>query len=147
MDLVFPSKRDAWIVAVTWLTVAGFAAGAFGFFSSGALAERITLGSLMVVAGVFIVWTTYGTAYTVTATEIRVRSGPFRWRVPLATITSIAPTKNPLSSPAISLDRLRVAYGGRVIMLSPADKRGFLAAIGARCPSLTFAGDRLVPRA
>ena len=33
------------------------------------------------------------------------------------------------------------------MLLSPADKGGFLAAVAARCPSLALAGDRLVPRA
>jgi hypothetical protein len=40
-------------------------------------------------------------------------------------------TRNPLSSPALSLDRLKITYGnGKRIMISPADKIGFLKAIG-----------------
>jgi hypothetical protein len=45
-------------------------------------------------------------------------------------ITAITPTSNPLSSPALSLDRLRIDYGkGRSVMISPRDKQGFLGAM------------------
>jgi hypothetical protein len=45
----------------------------------------------------------------------------------------VVPTRNPLSSPALSLDRLRIEYGqGRAIMISPADKGPFLRALEER---------------
>lgn len=72
-----------------------------------------------------------GTHYTVEGNTLRVVSGPFRWKVPIDQIRSVQPTRSPLSSPALSLDRLRIDYGGRRrIMVSPADKVGFLRAIG-----------------
>ncbi|RIK97992.1 MAG: hypothetical protein DCC71_21360 [Proteobacteria bacterium] len=114
---------------------------------AGALAIPFALFHLA-VAG-FIAWTLFGTAYRIGDDAILVRSGPFRWRIPLGAIVSVTPTRNPLSSPAVSLDRLRVAYraarGERALMLSPADKAGFLAELAARCPSLRLAGDRLLP--
>jgi len=152
MDPVFPSKRDTWIVAVIWLSIAVLIAGARVTLRSPApFAARVSLSGVMLLAGAFSLWVTYATRYTVTATEILVRSGPLRWRVPLAAITSIVPSSNPLSSPAVSLDRLRVAHRGangraRALLLSPADRAGFLAAVAARCPSLALVGDRLVPR-
>jgi hypothetical protein len=57
-----------------------------------------------------------------------VQSGPFKWKVPVAEITGITPTRNPLSSPALSLDRLRINYGdGNSLMVSPEDKEKFIA--------------------
>ena len=47
------------------------------------------------------------TCYRITATELLVRSAFFRWRIPLVQIVEVFPTHNPLSSPALSLDRLR----------------------------------------
>jgi hypothetical protein len=42
----------------------------------------------------------------------------------------VAPTRNPLLSPALSMDRLKVSYGKcKSILMSPADKEGFLRAI------------------
>ena len=71
-----------------------------------------------------------GTHYTVDGNTLRIACGPFRWQVPVDAIESVEPTRNPLSSPALSLDRLRIQYGKRKIMVSPADKAGFLKAIG-----------------
>ena len=76
-------------------------------------------------------WLMLGTHYTVDRGTIRIVSGPFRWKVPIDEITSVSATRNPLSSPALSLDRLSIRYGKRRrIMISPADKAGFLKAIG-----------------
>ena len=83
--------------------------------------------SLMVLIGSLLI----GTHYTVDGNMLRVVSGPFRWKVPIDQIRSVQATRNPLSSPALSLDRLRIEYGKRRrIMVSPADKAGFLKAIG-----------------
>ena len=70
------------------------------------------------------------THYTVDGGTLRIACGPFRWKVPIDAIEAVEPTRNPLSSPALSLDRLRIRYGKRRIMVSPADKAGFLKAIG-----------------
>jgi hypothetical protein len=132
----FVSKRDGWLVAVLWaasLVDFGVAAwlwtaprGAPGF-----------VAPLLLAAGVFQLHVLYGTHYTLDADSLRIRASFFRWRVPLAAIESIEPTRNPLSSPACSLDRLLIRYGrGKRIMISPADKAGFLRALTRRAPQL-----------
>ena len=71
------------------------------------------------------------TRYRVYGEELKIVCGPFRWTIKIADITSVTETRNPLSSPALSLDRIRINYGsGRWVMVSPADKRGFYASIG-----------------
>lgn len=79
----------------------------------------------------------------------RAKAGPFSWIVPLREITSIEPTRNPASSPARSLDRLLVRYGGgEELMVSPGDKAGFMAAIKKQLKKLESAkcSSRLVHR-
>ena len=61
--------------------------------------------------------------------------------MPLAAIDAVEPARNPLSSPACSLDRLRIEYGAKRIMISPLDKAGFLRALAARAPQLEVSGD------
>jgi hypothetical protein len=145
MAETFPSKRDGWLVAVIWL--AGvllvvtawipIVAGPFG-------ALRVPLAIVHLGTAGFAFWVLYGTAYRVGERELLVRSGPFRWRIPIDAITTVTPTANPLSSPAVSLDRLRIAYraarGDRALMVSPADKAGFLAALAARGAPTGIAG-------
>jgi hypothetical protein len=66
---------------------------------------------------------------------LHIRSGPFAWHIPVASITSITPTTSPVSSPALSLQRLRLEYGeGQVILVSPADPQAFTAEIERHKP-------------
>lgn len=56
-----------------------------------------------------------------------IRSGPFRWTISISEIISITPTRNPLSGPELSLDRLRIDYDpGTRVMVSPPDRSEFL---------------------
>jgi hypothetical protein len=127
----FKSKIDRWLlylliaVMVFEFVVLGFAAaqaqhrGEAIAMIFAALAIVALLGSMLV-----------GTHYTVDGNTLRIACGPFRWKVPIDAIESVEATRNPLSSPALSLDRLRIDYGKRRIMVSPADRSGFLEAIG-----------------
>ena len=67
--------------------------------------------------------------------------------MPLAAIASVEPTRNPLSSPACSLGRLRIRYGAKQIMISPLDRVGFLRALAARAPQLALSGESAHRRA
>ena len=128
----FKSKVDRWIlvlilavivVQVVAITAAVNDAGEPGMITS------LILVMIGVVA--LMVWLLLGTHYTVDRGYVRIVSGPFRWKVPIDDITSVRRTRNPLSSPALSMDRLSIRYGkGRRIMISPADQAGFLEAIG-----------------
>lgn len=85
------------------------------------------------------------TSYTVTDERLIIRSGPFRWRVVLDAIHSVEPSHSLLSSPAVSLDRLRVRYGPsrRSVLISPDDTERFLWDLAVRAPGLELVGDRL----
>ena len=128
----FRSKIDRWIMVlmVVVIVVEVWALG------SAAIQFRdplMTTGAILIGISVvgLIVWLLSGTHYTVDRGMLRIASGPFRWRVPIDKINTVEATRNLLSSPALSLDRLRIRYGkNRRIMISPADKAGFLKAIG-----------------
>jgi hypothetical protein len=88
-------------------------------------------------------WVFVSTKYNLTDEELLVRSGPFRWHIPLVSITSIDRTRNPLSGPALSLDRLAVSYGdGRCILISPRELDEFLAEIKTRIAATRQASER-----
>jgi hypothetical protein len=72
-------------------------------------------------------WLLRATSYTFDHTDLKVRCGPFAWRVPLREIRAVTATRNPLSSPALLLDRLRIDFArGSSIMISPLDKEAFM---------------------
>src|SRR6185436_12660669 len=98
----------------------------------GAIAGAI----ILLVVELFFFETLLRTYYVVEPPELVIRSSFFTWRVPISEIRSITPTRSPASSPALSLDRLRIDYGTRAIMVSPDDPRRFIEALRAINPSI-----------
>jgi len=147
MRQVYSSKRDGWIAILLWVAVAVilFAAGNL-WMAPVPFAFRLLISVLLIAVAAFILWTLYGTYYTLTEKTLIVQSGPLRWVIDLAAITEVSPTRNPLSSPACSLDRLQIRYGERRpgMMISPQDKMRFLGDLVARSPGLKLDGDRVL---
>ena len=127
----FPSKVDRWLLAVLVLAVVIQIVALAGVLdeSEDLSGPLIGSGVLLLTVGLFT-WLLRSTYYEVSGDTLRVVSGPFRRRIKIEAIDSIEPTRSPLSSPALSLDRLRISYGKRRVLVSPADKRGFLKALG-----------------
>ena len=127
----FKSKADRWIVVLIVLVIVmqAVAIGSAALQADDPL-ETTVMIFLMIAIVALLIWLLTGTYYTVDRNTLRVVAGPFRWRVPVDQITSVEATRTLLSSPALSLDRMRIRYGNkRVIVVSPADKAGFLKAI------------------
>ena len=65
--------------------------------------------------------------------QLTIRSLCFKWIIPLSAIQSVSETDNSISSPALSLDRLKIEYlkQGKIktILVSPKDKVAFKAAL------------------
>ena len=130
MDAVFRSKVDLWllllIVAVP-IVALDFLLDGTGISDTGA---NLIIALTVVLALCLFAWLYFTTRYTITAEALFVKSGPYTWVISLREITSIEPTRSPASAPALSLDRLLIRYGGdSELIVSPADKRGFVAAI------------------
>jgi hypothetical protein len=88
---------------------------------------------LMVVTLFFVLWVMFSTDYTLDATTLIVRSGPFRWTIPLSDIRAVTPTRDARSAPALSLERLRIEQkDGAAMLISPKDADGFLAELRDR---------------
>lgn len=130
--LVFAAKIDAWLlVLIAGSTVVCL----YGAWSVLGEAGQVRWGTalILLVSAAIPVWIVLSTSYTLSATRLKVRCGPFRWTIPLAEIRDVRPTRNPLSSPAPSLDRLHIEYGKRrSVMISPRDKEGFLRELAVR---------------
>ena len=127
--MIFRSKVDAWIGAVFLVAAVAQLLGALYLVGSNFPGRWLAV-LLLLIGPAFLLWTMTTTYYVVSSTELLVRSGPVRIRIPMDQISSIQKTRNPLSSPALSLDRLAVNYGaGRTCMISPKDQAGFLEAL------------------
>jgi hypothetical protein len=130
MEHDFPSKVDAWLAAVLAVSIV-VALGAVVQVLVSDEPAAWWIAALLLGAGVALpLWVLLGTRYHLDAGALHVRSGPFKWRIPVESITSITPTKDPRSGPALSLSRLRVDYAnGKSLLVSPRDEERFLRAL------------------
>ena len=132
MATVYRSKIDAWLLAVLALAMAVSLVVTFMTFSAGSPVAWLVAA---VTAGIGVglpLWLLLSTRYTLEPRRLVVQSGPFKWHIAVADITSITPSSNPLSSPALSLDRLRIDYGrSSSLMISPRNKDQFVRDIEA----------------
>lgn len=128
----FSSKIDLWLLVLLVLVLV---------IQSFVLFEVLTTNTpmsakYMMIGSTVFVFALIGsillrTHYTVHDDQLTIACGPVTWTIKLSEIAEVAETRSPLSSPALSLDRLRIRYAGRrSVMISPDDKKAFLAAIG-----------------
>jgi len=67
------------------------------------------------------------TTYRINDAALRIRSGFFTWDIPIHTISKVERTNDPVSSPALSLDRIRIEYGAaQSVVISPLRKDDLL---------------------
>ncbi|MDJ0750077.1 MAG: PH domain-containing protein [Woeseiaceae bacterium] len=133
----FVSKVDGWLIPVFVVAIAGMLAAFVAVIVGDTpvwLQVVVSVASVLFCALLFaILKSTY---YVVEDGVLRIVSGPFRWKIAVSDIVDVTPTRNPLSSPALSLDRLKVTYGRRrYVLVSPADKDGFVTAIQSQRPT------------
>ncbi|AYA36071.1 hypothetical protein D3Y59_02755 [Hymenobacter oligotrophus] len=124
MPRLFPAKVSWWLFGPILALIVGSAVANFLY---GAL-----MGALVCLAvAAFVAYVVLYTRYElIDNATLHIQSGPFTWQVPVQQITRIVPTTNPLSSPAPSLDRLKISYNKYdEVMISPRDKAAFIAAL------------------
>jgi hypothetical protein len=129
---VFKSKIDLWLVVIIVgsIGVALFTTIQAVFMEPSN--ENYLALAITIVVGIGLPgWLFASTEYVVDNGELFISCGPVRKRIQLRDIKSATPSKNPLSSPALSLDRILITYGeNKSILISPENKKGFLKAIG-----------------
>lgn len=131
----YRSKVDRWVGVL--LVVPPIASGVA--LVSLAAAGRLGLAGLIGPAFVALLYVglVFPIRYGLGPQVLVVRFGLVRRRIPLDAIRAVEPTNSPLSSPALSLDRLRIVFGDGLagtVMISPDNRDAFLADLLARCP-------------
>ena len=135
----FESKRDGWIVLllrvipIAMLLVIGDAWYLTHGDARGPIAGAIIL---ILVELLFFEPVLRSTYYVIDGDTLVIRSSFITWRVPIRDISSVTPTRSAASSPALSLDRLRIDYGRKSILVSPEERQRFITALRAVNPSI-----------
>ena len=131
MESRFSSKIDGWLIPIIVLSVGGLVAALIAVMATPTpWPIRLLVAGATVLVTVLLLTILKSTYYLVSDTDLRIVSGPFKWTIPLGDIDDITPSRNPLSSPALSIDRLKISYGKKkFVLVSPEDKAGFILAI------------------
>jgi PH (Pleckstrin Homology) domain-containing protein len=153
--MVYPGRRDWWLVGLlaviaSALLVSGGTLVGLAVVTGPYLA--LVPGTVLLLAGGMLVWVIFGTGCEITESSLIIRSGPFRWTMPLDAIEDVVPagwTDGPLVEInwALSVRALRVRYrtkGGRLslpIRIAPRDRAAFLLEMAERLPGLDVKDD------
>ena len=124
------SKKDWWIGIIIWIPMI------FGLYCTGYATfienQSLVFFAIFVFSIGFVSWIWFGTYYVFDEESLIIRCGPIREIVPYKKIISVKKTRNPLSSAALSLDRIEIMYG-KITMISPVKKEDFLAELKKKC--------------
>ena len=135
--MTFKSEVDLWLWVIVALVVIISLVVSVRLFLKASLAGCLTGAWLMAIGIGMPLWLFYTTHYVVKDEVLQIQSGPFKWTIPIASINQVVETSNPLSSPALSLRRLKIVYeNSKSVMVSPNDRDEFLVAIG-QCVTAT----------
>jgi hypothetical protein len=146
-DSIYPSKRDLWLVILFLVMIL------FGFYAPFIICAEPVHILIKIFGSIFFISMSIGclailltTKYALTTEYLVVWCAYRSFPIPLIDIYEVYPTHNPLSAPALSLDRLRVKYKGSKFgaLISPVDKNRFMHELLDRCPQLMMIKDRLI---
>ncbi len=121
-----------------WYWLVCYLMPTLGWFLSTFLDCYWLVSFLLWVVTIYMFSLTFLTRYVIEGENLTVFYGFFMKRhIPVSAITSIRPTRIPLSAPALSLRRLAISYYKHdEILVSPKDEEAFVATLKALNPHI-----------
>lgn len=133
----YPSKIDTWILALL-LFIPAVQVVVIATSAISQAWPAMVMGLLaLFFFGCLYAGFVWPIRYGIGGEFLIVRFGICRSRVRIDNIREVYRTSNPLSSPALSLDRLWIQHGPRwyqAVMISPREQEAFIADLAARVP-------------
>ncbi len=142
----YRSKVDWWLALLLILAPVVSVSACVALVVDGKTAQLPWgLAGVVLILGIYF-GLVFPMRYGIDDSHLHVRHGLCWQRVPLAEIIEVHATRNPISSPALSLDRLHVQFGAGIfqaVMISPCDRDRFLDELAEKA-DLQRDGDRLL---
>lgn len=118
--MLFSSKRDLWVTIIIW------GVSLFGIIIPLLNGDIIAL-LLMTLLAALLLWFWFRTDYKIENDKIKIRYGPIRQTVHIKDIKLIVKAKTPLTSPALSMDRIQITCGKfDIVSISPVNQQKFI---------------------
>jgi hypothetical protein len=141
----YPSKIDWWLVPLLCIPPASAVIACAVSSIQGSITDFVIAVAIAIfVAGLYF-GLVFPMRYGFSETHLIIRNGMCTQRILLSEISEVHPTRNPLSSPSLSLDRLHVQFGEgffKAVLISPADRVRFMDELAQKA-SLERVGNRL----
>ena len=109
----FRSKMDWWFLGFIIAMSGLLAQLILTTYGKGILMQNLLFVVVYALTIVLLWWPLWSTRYVVDQEQLTIRSLCFKWIIPLTAIQSVSETDNSISSPALSLDRLKIEYLNR----------------------------------
>jgi hypothetical protein len=154
--MVYPGGRDWWLVGLLTGVASPMVVGGDALLSLAIVTGQylaLVPGTVLLLVGGMLVWVIFGTNYEITETSLILRSGPFRWTVPLDAIEDVVPAGWGRSGAFMEMNlslsvrglfvRYRKKNGGLSwpIRIAPRDRAAFLLELAERLPGLEVKDD------
>ena len=107
---VFRSKIDWWLWGVSIVTTGLLLQFLWTMYIEGTMQQYPEHALLYVLTMALLWWPILNTRYIVTEQHLVIHSMLFKWQINRSDITKISESHNLISSPTLSLDRLRIDY-------------------------------------
>ncbi|MCA0983460.1 PH domain-containing protein [Halobacillus yeomjeoni] len=130
-ELYFPSKKDAWFIAMFWgfilfivfIYVFGTDPVGLQFIAYKSIWGYILSGSIIAL----LLWIWFKTGYLLESGVLKIQSGPFKRKINIDDIYRVNKLKSLFTAPALSVDRIVILYGNNhEIIISPKNEKEFL---------------------
>ena len=136
--MIYKSKIDNWLIATVAIIIAGIIASVViplvTSFSWTALIIGIVYSSLTIALFVGLM---RDTKYIVSGSSLTIRcTFLVNYRININDIREISDTKSLISSPALSLDRIKIRTPRGTMIISPAEKAEFITALRQINPNI-----------
>ena len=129
----FRSKIDWWILAF-FIAMSGLLLQLLlTMYGKGTLSQNLLFALVYALTIVLIWWPVLNTRYVIHKDRLLITCLFFKWNIPLSNIQKVTKTDYSISSPALSLDRLRIDYlkdgKAQFVLVSPKDQQAFTQAL------------------
>lgn len=139
--LRFNSKKDKWLAFIIWGVIIFPAFGLITSYISDdiGITPFIIILLLLIILDMFVLWSWYATYYVLEDDALMIKSGPIKKIIKYSSIQSLQKTSNPLSSPALSMQRIEIVYGTyKVTLVSPINRDQFIARLREMRPEIAL---------
>ena len=130
---VYNSRVDWWIAALIGGSIL-FCIGLGGYLVAVDKTAAVILFGIVVLMIALILLLCVPCRYILHDDHLLVQAGIIQYKIPYSDIQKIEKSSNPLSSPALSLKRVKITRSKGFILVSPPDREQFIRDISARLP-------------